>query len=229
MFDSSCMVVPGPDPAHQVLRDQLAARLRDPVLAGERLLPVSEAFAALLPGQGLRRGSVVAVTGSHALALALVAEASRTGSWVTAVGLDDLGILAAHEFGLVLERLALVPFPGRRWDDVVATMLDGAEVVMVRRPADASSTALRRLAARTRERGAVLVPLSKWPEADLRLELVRSVWLGLEQGHGRLEARQALVDLTGRGAAAGVRRAWLWLPDDQGQIRPVKTGENPQV
>jgi hypothetical protein len=103
------MVATGPDPARQVLRDQLAARLRDPVLAGERLHPVGEAFAGLLPGHGLRRGSVVAVavTGSHALAL--VAKASQAGSWVTAVGLDDLGILAAHEFGLVLERLALVP------------------------------------------------------------------------------------------------------------------------
>src|SRR5919197_2886985 len=220
-----CMVATGPDPARQVLRDQLAARLRDPVLAGERLHPVGEAFAGLLPGHGLRRGSVVAVTGSHALALALVAKASQAGSWVTAVGLDDLGILAAHEFGLVLERLALVPFPGHRWDDVVATMLDGAEIVMVRRPANAPPATLRRLAARARERQAILVPLGRWPEADLRLELVRSVWLGLEQGHGRLEARQALVDLAGRGAAAGVRRAWLWLPDTQGQVRPVRAAE----
>ena len=75
----------------------------------------------------------------------------------------------------------------------------------------------------------MLVPLSRRPEADLRLELVRSVWLGLESGHGRLEARRALVDLAGRGAAAAARRAWLWLPDDQGQIRPVTTGAPQQA
>jgi hypothetical protein len=126
-----------------VLHDQLAAHLRDPVLAGDRFLLVPAAFAGLLSGRGLRRGSVIAVTGSHALALALVAKASQIGSWVTAVGLDELGILAAREFGLVLERLALVPFPGPSLDNVVATMLDGAEIVMCgwllprRRPYDA--------------------------------------------------------------------------------------------
>ncbi len=89
------MVVPSPDPARQALRDQLAARLQEPALAGERLLPVAEAFAGLLPGRGIRRGSVTTVTQSQALALALVAEASRSGLWVSAVGLDALGIVAA--------------------------------------------------------------------------------------------------------------------------------------
>jgi hypothetical protein len=68
----------------------------------------------------------------------------------------------------------------------------------------------------------VLAPLGSWPEADLRLQLVRSVWLSLEQGHGRLQGQQALVGLTGRGAATSGRQEWLWLPDDQGQLRPVK-------
>lgn len=81
------MVASGPDPAHQALGDQLAARLQQPTLAGERLLPVTGAFAGLLPGPGLRRGSVIAVTGSHALALALVAAAPQTGSWVRRLGL----------------------------------------------------------------------------------------------------------------------------------------------
>jgi len=136
-------------------------------------------------------------------------------------GLDDLGIVAARELGLVLERLALVPSPGRRWADTVATMLDAVDVVMVRPPANAAPATLRRLAARARERAAVLLPLGGWPEADLRLELVRSVWFGLEQGYGRLQARQALVSVTGRGAVADPRRAWLWLPDDHGNVRAV--------
>jgi hypothetical protein len=173
-FDPSAMVVSGPDPARQVSRDQLAARLRDPVLAGKRLLPVTDAFAGLPPDPGIRRGSVTVVTGSHALPLAVVAEASRTGSWVAAVGLEDLGILAAHELGLVLERLALVPFPGRRWADTVAILLDAVDVVIVQPPAEAAPATRRRLAARAHECAAVLLPLGSWPEADLRLELVRS-------------------------------------------------------
>src|SRR5918993_940204 len=81
-------------------------------LADERLLPVVPALQPLLPGGGLRRGTPVAVTRSAALALALVAGASAAGSWVAAVGLPDLGILAAAETGIALERLALVPTPG---------------------------------------------------------------------------------------------------------------------
>jgi hypothetical protein len=222
LFDALAVAVPSPDPARQATRDQLAVRMHEPSRADERLLPVSEAFAGLLPGRGIRRGSVTAVSGSNALALALVAEAS---SWVAAVGVSDLGIVAAHEFGLGLERLALVPYPGRHWAEVVAILIGAVDVVMVRPPASASPATLRRLAVRARERGAVLLPLGDWPQADFRLQLVRSIWFGLEQGYGRLQARQALVSVTGRGAAANGRHAWLWLPDDQGQVRPMTLGD----
>ena len=104
-------------------------------LAGERLLPVVPALQALLPGRGLRRGSTVAVNRSAALALALVAGASAAGSWVAAVGLPDLGMVAAAEVGIDLERLALVPAPGARaWPAVVAALLDAVDVVLVRSP-----------------------------------------------------------------------------------------------
>src|SRR5918994_1936737 len=69
-------------------------------LADERLLPVVPALQPLLPSGGLRRGTTVAVTSSAALALALVAGASAAGSWVAAVGLPDLGIVAAVETGI---------------------------------------------------------------------------------------------------------------------------------
>src|SRR5215211_1230971 len=116
----------------------LGTTLRSPrrsVLADERLLPVVPALAPLLPNQGLRRGSTVAVDRSAALALALVAGASAAGFWVAAVGLPDLGILAAAETGVALERLALVPSPGpRAWPTVVAALLDAIDVVLVRSP-----------------------------------------------------------------------------------------------
>src|SRR5918995_170498 len=115
-------------------------------------------------------GTTVAVTSSAALALALVAGASAAGSWVAAVGLPDLGIVAAAETGIALERLALVPTPGvRAWPAVVAAFLDAVDVVLVRAPARLPAAQARRLAARARERGAVLIPLGAWPEpADLR-------------------------------------------------------------
>ena len=200
-------------------------------LADERLLPVVPALQPLLPGQGLRRGTTVAVGRSAALALALVAGASVAGSWVAAVGLPDLGIVAAAENGIVLERLALVPAPGARaWPTVVAALLDAVDVVLVRPPAGLPAGQARRLAARARERGAVLVPLGAWSEpADLRLTVVASNWQGLGQGHGRLQARRVEVVAGGRGAAARERRLPLWLPAADGTIAAALTlaGESP--
>jgi hypothetical protein len=192
-------------------------------LADERLLPVVPALQPLLPGQGLRRGSTVAVGRSAALALALVAGASAAGSWVAAVGLPDLGIVAAAETGIALERLALVPTPGARaWPTVVAAFLDAVDVVLVRPPARLPAAQARRLAARARERGAVLVPLGAWSEpADLRLAVTASSWHGLGQGHGSLRARQVEVLVAGRGAAGRERRVLLWLPSPSGAITPA--------
>jgi hypothetical protein len=192
-------------------------------LASERLLPVLPGLQPLLPGQGLRRGTTVAVARSVALALALVAGASAAGSWVAAVGLPDLGIVAAAETGIALERLALVPTPGARaWPTVVAALLDAVDVVLVRSPAGLPSAQARRLAARAREHGAVLVPLGAWSEpADLRLAVTASAWIGLGQGHGSLRARRAEVVATGRGAATRERRVLLWLPSPSGTITPV--------
>ena len=189
-------------------------------LADERLLPVVPALQPLFPGHGLRRGTTVAVARSAALALALVAGASAAGSWVAAVGLPDLGIVAAAETGIALERLALVPTPGARaWPAVVAAFLDAVDVVLVRSPPRLPAAQARRLAARARERGAVLVPLGPWSEpADLRLAVTDSAWLGLGQGHGHLLARQAEVTITGRGAAARERQFLLWLPSPDGTI-----------
>jgi hypothetical protein len=193
-------------------------------LADERLLPVVPALQPLLPGQGLRRGSTVAVGRSAALALALVAGASAAGSWVAAVGLPDLGIVAAAETGIALERLALVPAPGATaWPTVVAAFLDAVDVVLVRPPARLPAAQARRLAARARERGAVLVPLGAWSEpADLRLAVTASSWLGLGQGHGSLRARQVEVLVAGRGAASRERRILLWLPSPSGAIAPAR-------
>jgi len=192
-------------------------------LADERLLPVLPALQPLLGGRGLRRGATVTVSRSAALALALVAGASAAGSWVAAVGLPDLGIVAAAETGIALERLALVPTPGARaWPAVVAAFLDAVDVVLVRAPARLPAAQARRLAARARERGAVLVPLGAWPEpADLRLAVTSSAWHGLGRGHGSLHSRQVEVLITGRGAATRERRASLWLPSPDGTIAPL--------
>lgn len=179
--------------------------------SGARVLPVAPEVAGLLPTGGLDRGGTLVVGGSTALVLALLAEASRTGSWVAMVGLPRVGVLAAHQTGLDLERLVLVPEAGPDGPTVVAALLDGLDVVVV---GDVALTDAdrRRLSARARERGAVLVSTRPWPGAHLALTVEETLWAGLGRGHGRLRERRLTVVAGGRGAAARGWRREVVLP-----------------
>lgn len=190
---------------------------------GDRPLPVLPALEPLFPAGGLRRGSAVAVRGSASLLLALLAGPSRRGAWCGVVGLPGLGLAAAAEAGVALERLALVPDPGRDWAAVAAALLDAMEVVVVAPRGRVPDADVRRLAARARQRGAVLVPFGPvpWPGAELRLSLAGGVWEGLGDGSGRLRSRRVVVRGDGRGSAARGHELALWLPAPDGQIRAV--------
>jgi hypothetical protein len=192
------------------------------------MLPVLDAFHPLLPEAGLRRGTVVAVEGVAAtsLALALAAGPSAQGSWVGVVGVASLGLAAAAELGVALERLVLVapPSPGE-WASVAATLVDAFDVVLAGPPRRGGVAVARRLQARVRERGAVLCTVrhTGGAEPDLTLASTAVGWDGLEPGAGYLRARRVEVEATGRRAASRSRRATLWLPDASGAVR----GEEP--
>lgn len=189
---------------------ELVGRAGPVTLAGEQVLPVSGPLQSLLPDGGLRRGSTVVVAASTSLALQLVAAASAAGSWTAAVGLPALGAVAAAEAGLVLERLALVPRPGEQWATVVAALLDAIDIVLVRPPHRLRQADARKLIARARERGAVLVPLGPWDGADLRLEVASVRWHGVGEGEGHLQGCRTEVVAAGRRAAAREKRAVIW-------------------
>ena len=193
--------------------------------------PVTGMGSASPVGSAPGAGSVPGVGhagGATALALALAAGASQAGSWVAAVGLGSLGLVAAADYGVAPQRLALVdtPEPGV-WAAIVAALVDGFDIVLVaagpqvrRRPADA-----RRLAARVRERGAVLVAVGgDLPERSrLQLAVSGGAWEGLDaEGYGRLARRRVTVAAGGRGEASQPRRAELWLPAADGTVAPVE-------
>lgn len=215
-----------------------AERVRPVALAGERLLPVLEPLAPLLPEGGLRRGTVVSVASSTSLALALLAGASAAGSWCAAVGLPSLGVAAAAELGIVLERFPLVASPANaeEWAWAAAALVDAVDVVVAKPPPHLRDVHARKLAARVRERSAVLVTTAAWPGgADVRLAVTATAWEGVGEGHGRLRARRVDVVATGRGAAAREQRLSLWLPGPDGGLRGlnavdgVAAVEAPQV
>lgn len=163
------------------------------------------------------------VLGSTALMLALLAGPSRAGAWCAVVGVPTLGAKAAAETGVALRRLALVPAPGAKWAAVVAALVDGVDVIAVRPPCRVGAGEARRLAARARERGAVLMPLGPWEGADLRLSVSGERWTGPEHGAGRLRARRIRVRAQGRGAASRPREATLWLPGPAGLVTSAAT------
>jgi hypothetical protein len=185
---------------------------------------VSPALAGLLP-DGLRRGSSIGVAGpgARSLALALIAEATATGSWAAVVDDPDLGLAAAAEAGVALARLAVVDLSGqaasRQWGAVVAALVGGLDLVLVAPRRRVRTADARRLAARARERGSVLIRIggASWPDRpDLELAMADAAWEGPEDGYGRLRCRRAEVVATGRGRNARERRAVLLLPDVRG-------------
>jgi hypothetical protein len=233
-------------PAADVTRLRaLVDRIQPVTLAHERALPVLAPLEPLLPGAGLQRGSTVQVAGGPGatkLAFALLAGPTRAGSWAACVGLPELGWAGAAEVGVALERVVVVRPPERAWATVVAALVDAFDVVVCG-PAHAPGAAeVRRLTARARERGAVLVAVGgagaaggapgrgrrAWPGPDVRMSVTEARWSGPGQGWGHLRARRATVTVDGRRGLDRPRRADLWLPGPDGisavEDRPVDGG-----
>ncbi len=209
----------------------------------QRTLALDPALVGLVGTAGLRRGTTVSVggpaSGATSVALALVAAATACGSWCALVGMTHLHAPAAAALGCSLARIVIVdaPEPGR-WSVVVAALLDGLDVVVVATPARVGAGDARRLTARARERGSVLIVVepgnavleaglataATWPEAtDLRLRVDASSWSGLDEGAGHLWGR--LIDARGGGrrAAAHERRVVLGLPGRSGRMEGIDT------
>ena len=207
------------------LSPELSARVRPIVLAGDAVHPVVEAFATVCPDGGLRRGSTVAV--SHvSVALGLMAAATVAGAWlcvVQLIGEPVIGWSAACELGVVPDRVVVISLDaGARAATVIAAAIDSFELVLV----GAAMTGrvardARRLQARARERGAVLMAIGTQHAlaegADLRLGVVDTTWHGLGAGHGALDHRRVTVEMQGRRAASRTRSISMLLPDSDGK------------
>ena len=199
------------------------------IAASERTLPVDPCLVGLLPA--LQRGSTIACGGRAgvSLALAIAAAPSREGAWVGVAGLPELGIRAAADMGVALERLVMVT-GDPPWVDVLAAMIDGFDVILVgpgvgQGASRLGTGAVRRLQARAQSRGVVMLTVGV-PAlgADLQLTADDDHWVGLGQGHGVATGRRVSVELGGR-RMPRPRRATVWLPGAGGALAAVDTHE----
>jgi hypothetical protein len=225
---SAAVVLDAPAEQADVIRD-LQARIRGMQRnrLDTRAIPTHPAFGDLLPGGALAAGGRYQVAGSTTLALALLQGPSAAGAWCAVVGVPDIGIEAAAGLGIDLERLVLVPHPGQQWMNVVSALVDVVSVVLVKPPVrDGRSrvpeAAAGKLAARLRQREAVLVALGEWPQADAALSISESAWAGLGSGFGHLTARQVTVGSVASAWQGRVKSRRLWLPGADQQVAGVE-------
>lgn len=191
------------------------------VLPDADLLPVLPALRDLLPGGALQRGSVVAASSWSLLCLALAAGPVASGAWCAVAGLPQIGVRAAADAGVDPGRLLLIPDLGSNWPQVVASLLDGCDLVLLHPPDRPSAQVRRKLEAAVRRHGAVLLVAGDWDGAQTRLRVTSQEWTGIGAGHGRLRARRAQVVADGRGEWSRPRSRWLWLPGPDGSVTAV--------
>ena len=207
---------------------ELQERLGPVTLSKEQLLTVPTPLLPLFPFGGLQKGSSVGFdgSGSTSVALALAASALGENRWMAIIGFEEIGLLAASELGVRLDRLLLVATSGQAdLVPTVAALVEAVDIIALCPQRRVGQRDARRLTARARERGTVLFHLDggrSWPEAmHLHLTAEPEGWEGLGSGHGHLRQRRLLVAATGRRAAARRRQVTVLLPGPDGPVAPT--------
>ncbi|SNS44439.1 hypothetical protein SAMN06309944_0273 [Micrococcales bacterium KH10] len=164
-----------------------------------------EFFSEVVPPQ-LRQRGIVAITGSTTVLLAALGEVmdadARNPRWAALLGMPEIGMAAAAEQGIDLERLAVVPEVGTQGAAIIAAALDGIDIVVCGPQASVAQLQQRKITARVRRHQRLLLSTYPWQNADLTLRVIRQRWWGTEQGHGWLRHAEAEIARSGRGAFA---------------------------
>ena len=184
-------------------------------------LAVADDVRELLPDSGLVRGRIVRCSGDAglSLALSLCSLATQQGSWLGVVGVEHLGLLAAVEHGVALERTVLVhpPKTSREWSITVAAAIEGLDLLIVAVPERLSVNDARRVQTRLQSRRAVMIiventVLSQSRSmngsneaqqflADVVLDTKTKSWSGVDKGAGYLQHRNVRIRVSGRRVA----------------------------
>ena len=215
-------------PADLQALHELQERLAPLTLARERTHPAPEALQPLFPFGGPPQGHTIGFDGpgSWSVGLALAGAALGEQGWMAVVGIEELGLPAAADHGVRLDRLLMIASPpSDQLAAVVATLIGTVDLVALaphRRP---SHHQARRLAALCREQATTLLLFDggrHWPlPLDLRLTTTVERWDGIGQGHGHLRQRLLTVTAVGRRASARSRQVSVLAPGPNGGLAPA--------
>ena len=202
MFEYSSMSPALTVDQHEPTRaDVEALRLRiqamENTTAHPRVFPVHEALTSLFPQGGLLTGAVYSVDSSASLLWSLLAEPTQKGTWCAVVGMPDLGLAAAEELGVNVDRLVLVPSPGSQWMAVLGTLIDVVGICALGSFPPPSERSLSTLYGRLRERESTVLVRSDWPRVDAALA-VEHRWDGVGTGRGLLQEHHLRITATPR-------------------------------
>lgn len=195
------------------LRDSAALEVQRAVSSATTSTSRGAATAAASPPQtasltGLattQDSGVLNLQGSATLLLAALALRQGSVGWCAVVGGDELGWCAATEVGLDLNRVLTVP--ASVLDDasaltVVSALLDGVGALLIGAPVAERLRPQhrRRLLARARERGRLILTPARWEGA----RILQAGPLAPDTGTGNTPPAQDPVEAPGRPSADGV-------------------------
>lgn len=133
--------------------------------------------------QRIATGASVSVTGSTSAFFALAAALWEPERWGVIAGMPDVGLLAAAQAGVPLERAHLIPDLGPQPLRILAGLVDAYSIVLLG-PLQMTPGERRRVEARVRHRHHLLVTSGPWPGARWTIEVEQVSHSALGSGSG---------------------------------------------
>lgn len=199
---------------HDQLTDALARGLVRPAHdVTLETVDVVDHLRGVFPDRGLVRGRIVSCSGDAAVSLALqvVSRATQDGSWLAVVGVDHLGLVAAREQHVALERLVVVDTGDGvdEWVSAVGIAVEGFGIVLLNPPRGLSSRDVKRITTRIQSRRVVAVCVDSPRRIanghglvpDVALHTTTVAWHGIGEGAGHVRSREVCVEVSGRRVA----------------------------
>lgn len=174
-------------------------------------LALPEHLQPAFPTAGLPQGSMVELCGARGPAVSIIATVTRAGGSVAIIDTPTFGLLAAHEQGADLTRIALVPDSGDDPIAVISVLTEGMDLIVWTPGRTTCTPSVERgLAARLRTKQSTLIALGPGlRRPDYRLEVNIANYRGITTGHGNLSGIETTIRSSGRNLAPTRTRVCL--------------------